>query len=174
MAEVTTQPLPKAPTMAVAPLDPTKLEHPLTSPEPNYLEPQYESPLYTEINIPLPPLPGTPVTTATPITPVGPTSPKSSRSRAHTLHSFSPFHRRRSSSPSASIPEIEYGPKKHQEKRIELSMRDVSKGRKKRSGTVGAAIVPAVMVLSAELFTPGEGASGNDMEPGKDRLEVLR
>lgn len=59
-----------------------------------------------------------------------------------------------------------------QEKRIELSMRAVGKGgRKRRSGTVDAAIVPAVMVLSAELFTPGEGDRKVD---GMDRLEISR
>jgi hypothetical protein len=52
-------------------------------------------------------------------------------------------------------------------------MRAVSRGGKKRSGTVGAAIVPAVMVLGAELFTPGQGDKQKKVDI-KDRLEVVK
>jgi hypothetical protein len=52
-------------------------------------------------------------------------------------------------------------------------MSAVSKGRKKRSDTIGAAIVPAVMVLGAELFTPGQGDREKNLDR-KDRLEVTR
>lgn len=157
-------------------------------------EPHYDSPLYTEINIPLPPLPGTPVLATTPASPTTPESKaRHSRSRSHTLSSFSPFHRRRSSSPSASIsattssaagnsvdyyiPEERTEKVERHEQRIELSMRAVGKGsgrkQKKRSGTVGAAIVPAVMVLGAELFTPGVAERERvSVDGGKDRLEV--
>jgi hypothetical protein len=75
--------------------------------------------------------------------------------------------------PEEQTPKVE-----RHEQRIELSMRAVGKGsgrkQKKRSGTVGAAIVPAVMVLGAELFTPGvaERERMTVVEGGKDRLEV--
>lgn len=175
MAEIAaTQVITDAFIMPIAHAEPTPESHhpdptPITTPEPKRSEPHYDSPLYTEINIPLPPLPGTPPAAAI----VTPTSPKArdSRDRAHTLHSFSPFHRRRSSSPSATISGDE--PVKHHEKRLELSMRGASKGHRRRSGTIDAAIVPAVMVLSAELFTPGEGDRGRKIDT-KDRLEVIK
>jgi hypothetical protein len=52
-------------------------------------------------------------------------------------------------------------------------MRAASKGTRKRSSTIEAAITPAVMVLAAELFTPGEGARGKSIDI-KDRLEITR
>lgn len=57
------------------------------------------------------------------------------------------------------------------EPRIELSMSAASKGRRKRTGTVDAAIAPAIMVLRAELFTPGQGDREKNID-NRDRLEI--
>jgi len=105
-------------------------------------------PLYTEIRIPLPRIVQPPSSTSR----SPPTS--TSRSRAQTLaSSFSPFHRRRSSSPS-----VKKDLEKEKEKRISTGsmMKDLV-NRKKMPGSVDALVVlPAVLVLSAELFTPEE------------------
>jgi hypothetical protein len=104
-------------------------------------------PLYTEIRIPLPKIAQPPTSTST------------SRYRAHTLaSSFSPFHKRRSSSPSAGK-----NLEKEKEKRASTGsmMKDLVT-RKKRSGTVDAlAVLPAVLIMSAELFTPEEEEKKN-------------
>jgi hypothetical protein len=169
MVESMTQPLPKArapPSTITPPSSPPAHSDllPLGTPEQSWSKPEYPLPLYTEINIPLPASPGSMSD------PLSSTNPKSHRS----LHSLSPFsHRRRASSPAAS-PEHVRESRKPEPRRIELSMRDVTKGGKKRSGTIDAAIVPAVMVLRAELFTPGVGERSENMEVGKDTLEVIK
>lgn len=44
--------------------------------------------------------------------------------------------------------------------------------KRNRSGTVDAlAVVPAVLVLSAELFTPGQGNEGRRKDRGVTRWE---
>lgn len=130
--------------------------------------PQYDVPLYTEINIPLPPLPST-LMTATPACPSALLPNLKQRDRVHSLHGFSPFHRRRSSSHVGLQATERSG---NEKPRIELSMRAVGKGTKPRSGILGAAIGPAMMVLRAELFMP-EDKEGRGMNT-KDRLEVGR
>ncbi|KAF2110832.1 hypothetical protein BDV96DRAFT_650449 [Lophiotrema nucula] len=110
---------------------------------------QHEEPLYTEIHIPLPPIPERflqPDLTA---------SPPKARSRGHTLHSMLPFHHRRSSSSSSekSQPSKE---KAKEETGMVGMMKAVQKGRR-RSGTVEAlAVVPTVLMLGTEMFTPSE------------------
>ncbi|KAF2475523.1 uncharacterized protein BDR25DRAFT_310880 [Lindgomyces ingoldianus] len=117
----------------------------LTAPEPIH----YEEPLYTEIRIPLPPIPQRPSSTPA----------SKSRHRAHTLSSLSPFHRRRPSSPEKAGPGSCESP-------AAAMMKSLTVGRK-RSGTVDAlAVVPAVLVLSAELFTPGQ--EGGKKGVGRD------
>lgn len=48
------------------------------------------------------------------------------------------------------------------------------KGGRKRTSTIDAAIVPAIMVLRAELFTPGQGERDKKALEMKDRLEVIK
>lgn len=153
-ADTMAEPEPQTPTTPTTPLAPATPEtdaSPFASPEP-----KYEEPLYTEINIPLPPLPKQKP------------SPKS-RSRAHTLHSLKPFHRRGSSSDSTSKGE-EWPRIKKEVKSKEVAAAMNLTTRHRRSGTVDAlAVVPAVLMLSAELFTPGEGVkrkNGGKWEDG--------
>lgn len=157
MVEYTQQPnpLPETPTTPITYATPDLEPSPFSSPEP-----RYDEPLYTEINIPLPPVPK-----PKPKAPL-PTSPKS-RPRAHTLHSLSPFHRRGSSSSSAGKGGEEWPRIKKEVKNKEVAAMMNLNHRNKRSGTIDAlAVVPTVLVLSAELFTPGEG-SKKDKELGK-------
>lgn len=112
-------------------------------------------PLFTEINIPLPPLPK-PVSIL--------------RQRAHSLQSFRPFQHRRgpsidsntskaskaSSTSSTSSATSASRPRKGSliKSRETAAAMDLRKGHK-RSRTIDAlAVVPAVLVLRAELFTP--------------------
>ena len=116
---------------------------PLSSPEP-----RYEEPLYTEINIPLPPLPKPKVNPML----------TGKRPKSHSISSFSPFHRRGSSSDSTRKSGEEWPRIKKQVKSREVAAAMNLTSRSRRSGTVDAlAVVPAVLVLSAELFTPGDG-----------------
>ncbi|PSN72235.1 hypothetical protein BS50DRAFT_246855 [Corynespora cassiicola Philippines] len=140
----------------------TRAEHvpPAASPElappPVIVESKDEEPLYTEIQIPLPPIPQPKRTQ---------TSTSKSRPRAHTLHSLSPFHRRSS---SGSRKEEEQWPRiKKEVKSKEIAAAMNLTNRHKRSGTVDAlAVVPAVLILSAELFTP--------VNPGKKQKGMKR
>lgn len=117
---------------------------PLSSPEP-----RYEEPLYTEINIPLPPLPKAKVHPAL----------TGRRPKSHTISSHHPFHRRGSSSDSTRKSGEEWPRIKKEVKSREVAAVMNLATRHRRSGTVDAlAVVPAVLVLSAELFTPGDGA----------------
>ncbi|KAF2634483.1 hypothetical protein P280DRAFT_239330 [Massarina eburnea CBS 473.64] len=140
--------LPPTPTGPTTDLDAS----PPSSPYPKYSS--TDEPLYTEINIPLPSLPKQKPSSVA----------STSRSRAHTLHSFRPWHRRSSSTDSAcsksSAGSSEAWPRIRKEvksKDVARAM-DLMKGRR-RNGTIDAlAVVPTVLVLSAELFTPeGEG-----------------
>lgn len=131
------------------------------SPTPDILSPpatpdsSSEEPLYTEINIPLPPLPKPKPE---------PVSPKS-RSRSRSLVSLSPFHRRRRSSQGSDSSCDSTGSKDEDWPRVRKEVRNKEifsimslKSRHHKGGTVDAlAVVPAVLVLSAELFTPGLG-----------------
>ena len=107
-------------------------------------------PLYTEINIPLPPLPS-------PKPKSRPFSPPPSRLRSHSLASFHPFHRRGSSVDSGVGKEEAWPRIKKEVKSKEVAAAMDFRRRDRRSGTIDAlAVVPALLVLSAELFTPGE------------------
>ncbi|CBY01222.1 hypothetical protein IAQ61_003036 [Plenodomus lingam] len=147
------------------------------------VKPQYDSPLYTEINIPLPRLPTPHALQSSNNTSTQSQShykpqqqsqsqpqPHRSRPRSRTLSSLSPF-RRPLTSPSppaagsgapATATEEQW-PRIRKEvvksKEIHAMMDLTHHGKKKsRRGTIDAlAVVPAVLVLSAELFTPGDG-----------------
>lgn len=109
-------------------------------------EPSYEEPLYTEINIPLPPLPKPKAIPAL----------TGKRPKAHSISSFRPFHRRGSSSESTRKSGEEWPRVKKEVKSREVAAAMNLAGRDHRRGTVDAlAVLPAVLVLSAELFTPG-------------------
>ncbi|XPS95523.1 hypothetical protein M3J09_004811 [Ascochyta lentis] len=128
-----------------------------------------ESPLYTEINIPLPAIPAPPKPAQASLSP-----PPKSRSRAVSLSSLSPF-RRRSSSISSSGKASEEWPRIKKEvknKEIAAMMNPNHQSKRTRSGTIDAmAVVPAVLVLSAELFTPSQENGGKKKERGVGRWE---
>jgi hypothetical protein len=133
-----------------------------------------DEPLYTEINIPLPRLPTPP-----PQTPASPSinrnclspPPTHSRSRSRSLSSFSLF-RPRSSSTSSSqtsqsidVPDRLVKPSILKSREVAAAMNLGHQSKRGRSSTVDAlAVVPAVLVLSAELFTPG--SKGGKMRGG--------
>lgn len=136
---------PQTPASPDHPPSPSLSEAPISPPLKKYTEP-----LYTEINIPLPPVPKP---KAKPLPPS--TSP--SRPRAHSLASFRPFHRRGSSADSGVGKEEAWPRIKKEVKSKEVAAAMSPARRDRRSGTIDAlAVVPAVLVLSAELFTPGE------------------
>lgn len=114
-----------------------------------------EEPLYTEIRIQLPRI-------AQPLSSTSkPASHSRSRSRAYTLaSSFSPFHRRQSSTPS-----VEKGGEKP------ASTGGLIKNlasRRKRAGTVDALPAPpAVLASSAELLTSGKEGKKDARESDK-------
>ncbi|KAG9185399.1 hypothetical protein G6011_07943 [Alternaria panax] len=165
---------------------------------------QYEGPLYTEINIPLPHI-AAPQTTSNASSPRLSTSNASStlttatekqRGRSRTLSSLSPFRHRSSSSASASAtnspsspasptsptsgggsseewPRIRRDIVKSREVNAMMNLRHQNK--RGRSGTIDAlAVVPAVLVLSAELFTPGEEEEGGEGRGGRKDSGVGR
>ncbi|KAF2008044.1 hypothetical protein P154DRAFT_14473 [Amniculicola lignicola CBS 123094] len=152
-------------TLPQAPIE-DQTESPDSS-SPNTPEMQYEEPLYTEINIPLPPLPQ-----ARP--PIPPKSRDRPRARAHTIHSPFSFHRRRPSSPPSKAPPstekemaLFLGEDKRESEKTrgaakgagwQEMMKEKMKGRKRNQTVDALAIVPAVLVLRAELFTPGKDA----------------
>jgi hypothetical protein len=130
--------------------EPSSFVTPLASPNSE----DDENPLYTEINIPLPAVPTPPKESKQSLSP-----PPKSRSRAVSLSSFSPFHRRSSSSTSSGRASEEWPRIKKEVKNKEVAaMMNLShQSKRTRSGTIDAlAVVPAVLVLSAELFTPGQ------------------
>ncbi|KAJ8116567.1 hypothetical protein OPT61_g2036 [Boeremia exigua] len=136
------------------------------------VSPQVEedkSPLYTEINIPLPAVSAPPKEAKQSLSP-----PPKSRSRAVSLSSLSPF-RRRSSSVSSSGRSSEDWPRIRKEvknKEIAAMMNPNHQNKRSRSGTIDAlAVVPAVLVLSAELFTPGQGSNERRKSSGVGRWE---
>ncbi|KAF2832595.1 hypothetical protein CC86DRAFT_91590 [Ophiobolus disseminans] len=130
-------------------------------------KPEYDEPLYTEINIPLPRLPSPPRDSPSSSSP--PPSHSHIRIRAHSLSSFSPFRPRSSSTSSVSHdppstksrtsedwPRVRPSILKSREVASAMDLNHQSK--RNRSGVLDAlAVVPAVLVLSAELFTPGSG-----------------
>jgi len=149
---------------------------PTATPEPSPFAVPLESPktdedeeLYTEINIPLPAVPAPPKEAQKSLSP-----PPKSRSRAVSLSSLSPF-RRRSSSISSSGRPSEDWPRIRKEvknKEIAAMMNPNHQNKRSRSGTIDAlAVVPAVLVLSAELFTPGQGSNGRRKNNGVGRWE---
>lgn len=108
--------------------------------------PKHEEPLYTEINIPLPPLPK----------PRAHPALTGKRTKAHSISSFRPFHHRGPSSESTRKSGEEWPRIKKEVKSKEVASAMNLAGKHHRSGTIDAlAVVPAVLVLSAELFTPG-------------------
>ncbi|KAH7082734.1 hypothetical protein BKA63DRAFT_501543 [Paraphoma chrysanthemicola] len=157
----------------------------------------YEEPLYTEINIPLPRLPSPSRTSLQRTTPQSspsalPSSSPSeraqaqtsshSRSRAKSLSSF-PLFRSRSSSTSTQTststgatepwPRVRPAHVKNREVAAAMDLRHQSK--RGRSSTIDAlAVVPAVLVLSAELFTPGTGEKDKEGRDGKGSAEGRR
>jgi hypothetical protein len=142
---------------------PSLFNVPLASPKPE----EEESPLYTEINIPLPAAPAPTKQAQTSLSP-----PPKSRSRAISLSSLSSFHRRSSSvllsgKASEEWPRIK---KEVKNKEVAAMMNLNHQNKRNHSGTIDAlAVVPAVLVLSAELFTPGQGNEGRkrDSEVGR-------
>lgn len=134
-----------------------------------------ESPLYTEINIPLPAVPASSRPSQQSQRSLQSLSPPAkSRSRAVSLSSLSPF-RRRSSSISSSGRASEDWPRIKKEvknKEVAAAMNLNHQSKRTRSGTIDAlAVVPAVLVLSAELFTPGQSNEGSRKGSGVGRWE---
>ncbi|KAF2998279.1 hypothetical protein E8E13_006936 [Curvularia kusanoi] len=132
-----------------------------------------QDPLYTEINIPLPAVPAPPKESNKTLSP-----PPKSRSRAVSLSSLSPFHRRSSSvssSVSSSGRSSEEWPRIKKEvknKEVAAMMNLNHQSKRNRSGTIDAlAVVPAVLVLSAELFTPGQENDARRKGRGVSRWE---
>ncbi|KAI8930882.1 hypothetical protein NX059_011899 [Plenodomus lindquistii] len=156
-------------TAKVVPAFPTSTPEDLDMANPPMIEGtfdyHYDSPLYTEINIPLPRLPAPEVsglhnTTSTSAHAQTSSQAPTSRCRSRTLSSLSPFHRHRSSSETSKDaeewPRIRKDIVKSKETHAMMDLAHHSK--KGRRGTIDAlAVVPAVLVLSAELFTPGTG-----------------
>lgn len=139
--------------------------------------PSHSEPLYTEISIPLPRLPSPPRNSTSSLSPPPQTH---TRTRGRSLSSLSPFNRARSSSTSTTDRVSEEWPRvrpsilKNREVATAMDLGHQSK--RGRSSTVDAlAVVPAVLVLSAELFTPGgeEGgvAEGRRKDSGVGRWE---
>ncbi|KAH4932412.1 hypothetical protein HBI30_178270 [Parastagonospora nodorum] len=117
-----------------------------------------EEPLYTEINIPLPRLPSPPQTPTNPPPGVSAITTNRSRSRSLSAFSLSPFRSRSSSTSTTATttPERLVKPSILRSREVAAAMDLEQKGRRGRSSTIDAlAVVPAVLVLSAELFTPG-------------------
>ncbi|KAF1848940.1 uncharacterized protein K460DRAFT_83063 [Cucurbitaria berberidis CBS 394.84] len=163
-------------TASPPPSAPTSPQHDLDAPvlaTPEYeFHPRYEEPLYTEINIPLPHIPQakpsrpSEASSSSSSVALGLSSPPAkSRGRSRTLSSLSPFRRRSSSVSSlggaSGSKETEEWPRIRKDivkSREVHAMMDLKHQNKRgRSGTIDAlAVVPAVLVLSAELFTAGE------------------
>ncbi|RMZ67533.1 hypothetical protein GMOD_00001469 [Pyrenophora seminiperda CCB06] len=169
------EPFPTVDTSAITPLhdhDAPVLDSPdlSTTYEPFSLH--YESPLYTEINIPLPNVSFNNTQNATQTAssmPPSEVATDKTRPRSSTLSSLSSWrHRRSSSSSSTYAPSLSSSKESEEWPRIRKdvvksrevnAMMDLRRQSKRgRSGTIDAlAVVPAVLVLSAELFTPGTG-----------------
>ncbi|KAH7383868.1 hypothetical protein BKA66DRAFT_417540 [Pyrenochaeta sp. MPI-SDFR-AT-0127] len=142
---------------------------------------EYEEPLYIEINIPLPRLPKPNTSSPAQSSQINSSSslpsPSKSRGRSCTLSSLSPF--RRSSSASSGSKDAEEWPRIRKDivkSREVHAMMDLKHHNKRsRGGAIDAlAVVPAVLVLSAELFTPGsvnDGREGKRKDSGVGRWE---
>ena len=132
----------------------------------------YDGPLYTEINIPLPHVRMNATQDAAQTTSSALPSEVAAdktRPRSRTLSSLSSWRNRRSSSSSSTYTPSLSSPKESEEwpriRKDVVKSREVNammdlrhQSKRGRSGTVDAlAVVPAVLVLSAELFTPGTG-----------------
>lgn len=145
--------------------EPSPFVVPLTLPTTD----EEESPLYTEINIPLPAVPAPPKQAQASLSP-----PPKSRSRAVSLSSLSPFHCRSSSISSSGRASEEWPRIKKEVKNKEIAamMNLGHQSKRNRSGTIDAlAVVPAVLVLSAELFTPGQRNDGRKRDSDVGRWE---
>ncbi|KAF2133852.1 hypothetical protein P153DRAFT_372404 [Dothidotthia symphoricarpi CBS 119687] len=130
--------------------------------------PKYDEPLYTEINIPLPHIrspPPKPI--STPFSPPPSASlspPPRGRSRSTTLSSLSPFRRSSSSTVRTSDEQSRHSEEWPRIRKDIVKSREIAaamnlghRNKRTRSGTIDAlAVVPAVLILSAELFTPGQ------------------
>lgn len=128
-----------------------------------------EDPLYTEINIPLPTVPTPSKNAQQTLSP-----PTKSRSRAVSLSSLSPFRSRGSSTSSSGRASEEWPRIKKEVKNKEIAamMNLNHQSKRNRSSTIDAlAVVPAVLVLSAELFTPGQGEAERRRSRGGSRWE---
>lgn len=144
---------------------------PIASPKPD----DHESPLYTEINIPLPAVPAqSRQSQQSQRSQQSLSLPVKARSRAVSLSSLSPF-RRRSSSISSSDRASEEWPRIKKEvknREVAAAMNLNHQSKRTRSGTVDAlAVVPAVLILSAELFTPGQSKEGSRKASSMGRWE---
>jgi hypothetical protein len=141
-------------------------------------EPSHDEPLYTEINIPLPRLPSPPRTS------LSPPHQTHNRNRARSLSSLASFTRARSSSSTTSSPSRSSHDSPHaspsrasdehhrvrpsilKNREIAAAMDLNHASKRGRSSTIDAlAVVPTVLVLSAELFTPAE-ESGKEIGKG--------
>lgn len=150
---------------------PSPFAVPLASPKSE----EDERSLYTEINIPLPAVPALPrQSQQSQRSQQSLSPPVKSRSRAVSLSSLSPF-RRRSSSISSSGRTSEEWPRIKKEvknREVAAAMNLNHQSKRTRSGTIDAlAVVPAVLVLSAELFTPGQSQGGSRKDSGVGRWE---
>lgn len=149
---------------------PSPFALPLASPKPD----EDGGPLYTEINIPLPAIPTPPKQSQqSDRSQLSLSPPAKSRSRAVSLSSLSPFRRRGSSISSGKASEEWPRIKKEvKNKEVAAAMNLNHQSKRSRSGTIDAlAVVPAVLVLSAELFTPGQSNDGGRKDSGVGRWE---
>lgn len=133
----------------------------------SYFKQLSNEPLYTEINIPLPSIAlGCPAQTPAASSPL---KGCHSRSRARSFSSFSPFRTHSSGRTSdESARRSEDWPCMRKEivkNRKAAAAMNLSHGNKNgRNGTIDAlAIVPALLVLSAELFTPRTGDAKEEL-----------
>ena len=186
------EPFPTVDTDAITPLhthDAPVLDTPNPSTTHESFSLHYDGPLYTEINIPLPHVAISSTQNAAQTTsssmPPSEVATDKTRPRSRTLSSLSSWrHRRSSSSSSTYAPSLSSAKESEEWPRVRkdvVKSREVNammdlrqQGRKGRSGTIDAlAVVPAVLVLSAELFTPGMGdvKEGRRKDSGVGRWE---
>jgi hypothetical protein len=159
-------PMPAPPSMSPeSPSTPThEYSAPMLSLDNPINEKAEEEPLYTEINIPLPRLPSP--SSPQPPTSLSPPPQSHSRSRSRSLSLFRPRSISLSSSRHSEDRKSEdstASSRRVVRNRDIVAAMDLGQKSRGRRGTVDAlAVVPTVLVLSAELFTPGEGKGGRE------------